>query len=348
MLSFLLNMHKIVCIVSFLNLLGLLQGANDFSECVSPPMECPNVNITFWLYTRANKDNPHQLFANDASSIKSAPWVKDAPIKILIHGYTGWKDFSPNTEIRPAYMQCCDYNIISVDYNPIAREPCYMSAARNTELVGKCTAQLLDELVSKFGFDINKFHPIGFSLGGQVAGYIGNYLQSGKLYRITALDPAMPLFVTNDKNKKVDPSDGLFVDVLHTNALWKGKLEASGHVDFYANGGLTQPGCKPTANQSKSGCDHARAPVYFAESITTEEGCYASKCLSWFSYLIGWCEDSRSDDTILFGEYVPYNSSGLYFFSTNSESPYCRGKSKRPKRSNQESHLNDFYYLNWK
>jgi hypothetical protein len=65
-----------------------------------------------------------------------------------------------------------------------------------------------------------------------------------------ALDPAMPLFVTNDKNKKVDPGDALFVDVLHTNALWKGKLEASGHVDFYANGGLTQPGCMPSENQS--------------------------------------------------------------------------------------------------
>lgn len=36
-----------------------------------------------------------------SESIESAPWVKDAPIKILIHGYTGHKDFSPNTEIRP-------------------------------------------------------------------------------------------------------------------------------------------------------------------------------------------------------------------------------------------------------
>jgi hypothetical protein len=50
---------------------------------------------------RANKDNPHKLLVNDATSLKSAPWVKDAPIKILIHGYTGHKDFSPNTEIRP-------------------------------------------------------------------------------------------------------------------------------------------------------------------------------------------------------------------------------------------------------
>lgn len=61
----------------------------------------------------------------------------------------------------------------------------------------------------------------------------------------------MPLFVTTDTKKKLDKGDAKFVDVLHTNALEKGKLEASGHVDFYANGGITQPGCKATKDQSE-------------------------------------------------------------------------------------------------
>lgn len=69
-------------------------------------------------------------------------------------------------------------------------------------------------------------------------------------YYLTALDPALPLFATNDNNKKIDPSDALYVDVVHTNALEKGKLETCGHIDFYPNGGMTQPGCKTTANQS--------------------------------------------------------------------------------------------------
>ncbi|XP_063823018.1 pancreatic triacylglycerol lipase-like [Ostrinia nubilalis] len=296
-------------------------------------MECPNKNITFWLYTKSNQDG-YQVAVNDPESISAAPWVRDAPIKILVHGYTGHREFSPNTEIRPAYMQCCNYNIISVDYNPIAREPCYMSAAHNTELVGKCTAQLIDELVSAYDFELSKFHVIGFSLGGQVAGFVGNYLTVGRLHRITALDPALPLFATNDNTKKVDPSDGLFVDVLHTNALEKGKLEASGHIDFYANGGMTQPGCKPTAEQTKSGCDHARAPAYYAESITTENGCYGTRCQTWIAYMIGWCEMVHSED-VLFGEYVPHNASGIYFFRTNSDSPYCRGRNKGSSYSEQ-------------
>lgn len=82
-------------------------------------------------------------------------------------------------------MKCCNYNIISVDYKPIALEPCYIEAARNTELVGKCTAHLIDQLVQKHGFNLTQFHVIGFSLGGQAAGFVGNYLTSGMLDRIT-------------------------------------------------------------------------------------------------------------------------------------------------------------------
>ncbi|XP_072938699.1 pancreatic lipase-related protein 3-like [Epargyreus clarus] len=296
-----------------------------------PAMECPNENITFWLYTRSNKDNPHQIMANVPESIKKAPWVKDSQVKVLIHGYTGYKDFSPNTEIRPAYLECCDYNIISVDYNPITREPCYYESARNTELVGKCLAHLIDVLVESYQFKLSLFHIIGFSLGGHVAGFVSNFLKSGKLERITALDPALPLFVTTDVTRKIDANDAKFVDVLHTNALEKGKLETCGHVDHFANGGMNQPGCKATEQQTYSGCNHARAPVYYAESITSNIGFYGTKCYSWITYLIGWCELVGSSTEVIFGEHVPRNASGIYFFSTNSKSPYARGKNKKSR-----------------
>lgn len=82
-------------------------------------------------------------------------------------------------------MNCCNYNIISVDYKPLAEDPCYIEASQNTKLVGKCTAQLIDELVTKYHFPLVLFHVIGFSLGGQVAGFTGQYVRSGKLHRIT-------------------------------------------------------------------------------------------------------------------------------------------------------------------
>lgn len=57
---------------------------------------------------------------------------------------------------------------------------------------------------------------------------------------------------------------------------------------------------------AKSGCDHARAPAYFAESITSDVGFYGTGCYSWVTYMIGWCEVTSSEEEVLFGENVPY------------------------------------------
>lgn len=72
---------------------------------------------------------------------------------------------------------------------------------------------------------------------------MANNLKPYKLPRITGLDPALPGFVTVNHHNKLDPSDAMFVDVIHTNAFMQGKVEQSGHVDFYVNGGVLQPGC---------------------------------------------------------------------------------------------------------
>uniref|UniRef100_A0A915JK89 Lipase domain-containing protein n=1 Tax=Romanomermis culicivorax TaxID=13658 RepID=A0A915JK89_ROMCU len=67
-----------------------------------------------------------------------------------------------------------------------------------------------------------------------------------------ALDPAGPLFACQNESIRLDPSDARFVQVIHTNgdSLSRGGLGAlqrMGHVDFYPNGGVTQPGCnRPT------------------------------------------------------------------------------------------------------
>ena len=72
--------------------------------------------------------------------------------------------------------------------------------------------------------DIQKFHPIGFSLGAQVAGHLG-YKLGGKLSRITGLDPAGFLFHNVPHSERLDPSDAHFVDVIHSAGLWIGMDE---------------------------------------------------------------------------------------------------------------------------
>lgn len=53
----------------------------------------------------------------------------------------------------------------------------------------------------------------------------------------------MPGFTFVSKDHKLDAGDAQFVDVIHTNAFLQGTIQSSGHVDFYMNGGVIQPGC---------------------------------------------------------------------------------------------------------
>lgn len=80
-------------------------------------------------------------------------------------------------------------------------------------------------------------------LGAHITNHISTALRPYRLPRITGLDPALPGFITPHLDSKLDKTDADFVDVYHTNAFIQGKVEESGHVDFYINGGAIQPGC---------------------------------------------------------------------------------------------------------
>lgn len=86
-------------------------------------------------------------------------------------------------------------------------------------------------------------------MGAQIAAYTSYLLQKelGEAPgRITGLDPAAPLYEypdTETLEQRLDPGDAYFVDVIHTNANHLGVVNPAGHVDFYPNGGETQPDC---------------------------------------------------------------------------------------------------------
>lgn len=63
---------------------------------------------------------------------------------------------------------------------------------------------------------------------------------------IVGLDPAYPGFSVENTDERLDVTDALFVDVMHTNSasLLDGGLSfpvSIGHVDFWPNGGIVQP-----------------------------------------------------------------------------------------------------------
>lgn len=233
---------------------------------------------------------PEVLFYNDGGkSITESSFNPKNKLKVLVHGYTSKWNEKNALLVADAYLQLDDYNVLLMDWKIGARGPQYVSAAANSEIVGRELGILLLKLVEK-GSNPRNMHLIGFSLGAHVAGTASEILkEKGYLLgRITGLDAAGPLFRNNyfkEKHKKLDRSDAELVDVIHTDSspyltdgfgLW----EPIGHVDFYPNGGQEQPGCtdlknsivithlenRPTLDRD-SACSHIRAFRLYIETV---------------------------------------------------------------------------------
>ena len=83
-----------------------------------------------------------------------------------------------------------DYNILSVDYGPLAEcFPYYGVAVANIKKVGPYVGQLLGFMAENLQLSANNVHLVGWSLGGQLVAFIGQEM-NGTLSRITSLDPA--------------------------------------------------------------------------------------------------------------------------------------------------------------
>lgn len=96
-------------------------------------------------------------------------------------------------------------------------------------------------------------HVCGHSLGGQIAGFAGQYFYkstSRRLPRITALDPAGPLFTGRPDDERLDESDAEIVYVIHTDRGKFGYPQVCGTVDVFPNDGVAiQPGCPDWARR---------------------------------------------------------------------------------------------------
>ena len=116
----------------------------------------------------------------------------------------------------------------------------YTQATANTRVVGAEIAKLVNALIQTKGVQAKSFHLIGHSLGAHISGYAGKRITG--LGQITGLDAAGPYFENTDPVVRLDSTDALFVDTIHTDGsatimLGLGLMQPLGHVDFYPNGG---------------------------------------------------------------------------------------------------------------
>nr|CAD7266426.1 unnamed protein product [Timema shepardi] len=203
---------------------------------------CPDKDIKFFLYTSENRLGKF-IDVRSSNSLKYGGWDPDKRNVIIIHGFNGTEHKVPMTFIRNAYLSRGDYNVFTVDWEPLTIFPCYLSALSNTKLVAQCSA-LLYSYITGNGALAKRTHCVGHSLGAHICGMMSNHL-SVKQHKIIGLDPARPLVDRyGSAGFRLTRDDAHVVQVIHTNAGALGEEAQVGHVDFCVNGGMNQPGCK--------------------------------------------------------------------------------------------------------
>ncbi|CAL1294466.1 unnamed protein product [Larinioides sclopetarius] len=260
--------------------------------------------------------------------------------KIIIHGFLDKvkiADWMHN--MKDEFLMMDNLNVIVVDWSFGNFIP-YSKAASNTEKVGEEISELVISLRDAYGAKPDKFHLIGHSLGSHVAGYVGERVRG--LKRITGLDPATYLFSSASPRAKLDRTDALFVDVIHTDGGGIGMVEPVGHVDFYPNGGQIQAGC--TASNSLRAllekgvvegvrnmiCSHMRATHLFTDAINIHHcQLIGYRCGSWEAFTRGECDSCGNDgqDCAHMGYHIDtlrdYGNSSMFFMFTANNQPYC-------------------------
>ncbi|XP_011053242.1 PREDICTED: pancreatic lipase-related protein 2-like isoform X1 [Acromyrmex echinatior] len=261
---------------------------------------------TFYLYTRNNPEIGQQLIIDDMDSVKKSFWNPNHPTRFVTHGWHGNCD-GGCTQIRDAFLNVGDYNIILIDWRDAANH-LYAISVRSAPLVSQRVAFLINFLENNAKLDPNKTAIIGHSLGAHVASLSARFATS-KIAEVIALDPAAPLFETNKPGERVDKSDAILVQVIHTCTKFIGIKSAIGTSDFYPNGGEEQPGCGPIkwiGDVEAMSCAHSRSEMYYIESITNPTG-------------------FRARDVFMGGPSIDPNANGTYTLKTASEPPFALG-----------------------
>ncbi|XP_068230613.1 pancreatic triacylglycerol lipase-like, partial [Palaemon carinicauda] len=290
-------------------------------------------DVHFLLWTRSNNESSsyYELFIDDVSNLKASPFDKDKPTVILTHGFRDNGKSSWIYQSKTEFLEYQDCNFIAIDWRKIAGHIIYTEIVNNLPEVGKHVAVFVDYLHTEGELNLTSVYAIGHSLGAHMIGIMGSNVQNGSVGRITGLDPAGPGFDFAPSDKRLDQTDALFVDIIHSHAcafsdLCLGLNGSYGHVDFFPNGGRRQPGCTLLGDlfDTLSGCSHRRSRIYWIESINGKTPFRSVPCSDWNSYKTGNCSDC-GQGCLEMGVHVNTQMRGNYYLETNAFSPYARG-----------------------
>ncbi|XP_022824519.1 pancreatic lipase-related protein 2-like [Spodoptera litura] len=267
-------------------------------------------NNQYLLYTRRNRIISQTLVINNALSITRSNFNANNPTVVVVHGWLSNQYTSINPTIRDAYLGKSDTNVIVMDWRRLALAD-YATAVRGVPAVGRGLGQFLTFLNRVTGQPFSQMHLVGFSLGAHIVGNAGREL-GGRAARVTALDPAGPLW--NYNSNRVNPNDGIYVEAIHTDGGVGGLGIGSNvaNADFYPNGGNSQPACYTSL------CNHNRAWELFAATVTYNHLvgrlCTTQTQLTW--------NNCRGAELRMGNDILTKSGSGMYRLDTGRRYPY--------------------------
>ncbi|XP_060083651.1 pancreatic lipase-related protein 2-like [Ylistrum balloti] len=323
--------------------IGCFSNASPFNNAKGYlPETAEHIQSNFRLFTRQNPTHAQSLDPYDSSTVTGSHFNAGKNTKLIIHGFQDSGDAPWMHDMTRALLDAESVNVIVVDWSKGADNVNYIQAAANTRVVGATIAKLLQKLHSTTGLPYNKIHIIGHSLGSHIAGYAGRRVHG--VGRITGLDPAGPLFENFDAQVRLDPTDALFVDVIHSDSdslleLGFGLEKALGHADFYPNGGEKQPGCSKEAAHhvfnlitlqieeftGTIACSHMRAIDLFTASIPTS-GCSftAYPCSNKADFNAQRCHSCGNGCSEMGYHANEHTAHGKFYLSTTGHQPFCQ------------------------
>nr|XP_046222073.1 phospholipase A1 member A-like isoform X6 [Oncorhynchus gorbuscha] len=294
---------KLKTAVTFLSILAFYI-TSTVGEDEESRSECADFNNTTWLeyrqqgsklqvqyllLTRKNTDCA-SLFSQESFSNNNSYFNSSLPTKIIVHGYRALGS-KPSwvKQLAQALLRAQDANVVVVDW-VYGASFAYNLVVENYKEVAVQISVLINQL-QNHGCKLESFHFIGVSLGAHVSGFVGT-LFKGEIGRITGLDPAGPMFKGADTFDRLDPSDALFVEAIHTDSDYFGISIPVGHADFFLNGGMDQAGCARSRFESMYGyviCDHMRALHVYISALNGTCPLTGIPCSSYEEFLKGRC-----------------------------------------------------------
>ncbi|XP_004448089.1 pancreatic triacylglycerol lipase [Dasypus novemcinctus] len=335
--------------------LGCFSDESPWTGIVQRPLKIfpwapEDVNTRFLLYTNENPNNFQRLIA-DKATIEGSNFKTDRKTRFIIHGFIDKGEENWLSNMCKNFFQVENVNCICVDWKDGGRTE-YTQASQNTRIVGAEIAYLVQVLQSAFGYSPSDVHIIGHSLGAHAAGEAGRRF-NGTIGRITGLDPAEPCFEGTPELVRLDPSDAMFVDVIHTDAapvvpnLGFGMSQTAGHLDFFPNGGEHMPGCKKNiisqiidingiweGTRDFVACNHLRSYKYYSDSIINPDGFAGFSCASYSVFSADKCFPCPNGVCPQMGHYAdrfPGKTNGVsqkFYLNTGDASNFARWRYK--------------------